>query len=58
MGNIVLTGTLSLLLIAYVIEKIPFTLRILKASFYSFDSSLEDAAKNLGAKTSFILLLE
>ena len=51
MGNIVLTGTLSLLLIAYVIEKIPFTLRILKAAFYSFDSSLEDAAKNLGAKT-------
>ncbi|MGE8205454.1 ABC transporter permease [Heyndrickxia sp. NPDC080065] len=49
MGNIVLTGTLSLLLIAYVIEKIPFTLRILKASYYSFDHSLEDAAKNLGA---------
>ncbi|MFJ5623190.1 ABC transporter permease [Peribacillus loiseleuriae] len=49
LGNIVLTGTLSLLLIAYVIEKIPFTLRILKAAYYSFDSSLEDAAKNLGA---------
>ena len=49
MGNVVLTGTLSLLLFAYVIDKIPFTLRILKAAYYSFDSSLEDAAKNLGA---------
>ena len=56
MGNIVLTGTLSLLLIAYVIEKIPFTLRILKAAFYSFDSSLEDAAKNLGAKPAYTFI--
>ena len=56
MGNIVLTGTLSLLLIAYVIEKIPFTLRILKAAFYSFDGSLEDAAKNLGAKPAYTFI--
>ncbi len=56
MGNIVLTGTLGLLLIAYVIEKIPFTLRILKAAYYSFDSSLEDAAKNLGAKPIYTFI--
>jgi iron(III) transport system permease protein len=56
MGNMVLTGTLSLLLIAYVIEKIPFTLRILKAAYYSFDSSLEDAAKNLGAGSIYTLV--
>ncbi|MBS4191967.1 iron ABC transporter permease [Bacillus sp. FJAT-49705] len=55
-GNIVLTGTLSILLIAYVIEKIPFTLRILKAAYYSFDSSLEDAAKNLGAGPFYTLI--
>ncbi|MFJ5621947.1 ABC transporter permease [Peribacillus loiseleuriae] len=55
-GNLVLTGTLSLLLIAYVIEKIPFTLRILKAAYYSFDSSLEDAAKNLGAKPFYTFI--
>ncbi|MGM7723525.1 ABC transporter permease [Metabacillus sp. Hm71] len=55
-GNIVLTGTLSLLLIAYVIEKIPFTLRILKAAYYSFDSSLEDAAKNLGASSIYTFI--
>ena len=47
--NQVLTGTLVLLLIGYVIVKIPFTLRMLKAAFYSIDHSLEDAAKNLGA---------
>lgn len=56
MGEIVLTGTLGLLLIAYVIEKIPFTLRILKASFYSFDRSLEDAAKNLGAGSTYTFM--
>ncbi|QED46044.1 ABC transporter permease [Cytobacillus dafuensis] len=56
MGNIVLTGTLILLLIAYIIEKIPFTLRILKAAYYSFDSSLEDAAKNLGARTTYTFI--
>lgn len=55
-GNMVLTGTLSLLLIAYVIEKIPFTLRILKAAYYSFDSSLEDAAKNLGARPFYTFI--
>ena len=49
MFNKVLTGTLSILLIAYVISAIPFTLRMLKASFYSIDPSLEDAARNLGA---------
>jgi iron(III) transport system permease protein len=49
MFNKVLTGTLVILLIAYVISAIPFTLRMLKASFYAIDPSLEDAAKNLGA---------
>ncbi|MGM7637508.1 ABC transporter permease [Bacillus sp. Hm123] len=56
MGNIVLTGTLSLLLIAYVLETTPFTLRILKAAYYSFDSSLEDAAKNLGASPFYTFI--
>lgn len=42
-------GTIILLIIAYVINKIPYTLRMTKAAFYSIDDSLEDAAKNLGA---------
>ncbi|WP_411431697.1 ABC transporter permease [Paenibacillus durus] len=53
LGNTVLLGTLWLLLIAYVIVHIPFTLRMVKASFFSIDSNLEDAAKNLGARSFY-----
>lgn len=49
-GNTVLTGTLWLLFLGYVIVHIPFTMRMIKASFFSLDSNLEDAARNLGAK--------
>ena len=52
-GNSVLVGTAWMLFIAYVIVHIPFTLRMVKASFFSLDSSLEDAAKNLGAKSFY-----
>ncbi|MCL2479627.1 MAG: iron ABC transporter permease, partial [Treponema sp.] len=51
MLNKILTGTLFLLFLGYVIIKIPFTLRMTKAAFYAIDDSLEDAARNLGAKT-------
>jgi iron(III) transport system permease protein len=51
--NNVLTGTWWILLIAYVIVQIPFTLRMLKAAFYTIDNSLEDAAKSLGAGTFY-----
>lgn len=44
-----LGGTIFLLIIGYVVNKIPYTLRMTKAAFYSIDNSLEDAAKNLGA---------
>ncbi|MGO4651950.1 ABC transporter permease [Arthrobacter sp. 2RAF22] len=49
MGNIVLTGTLAILAIAYVIGKIPFTLRMLKAAFAAVPDQLEEAAAILGA---------
>lgn len=48
-GGRVLTGTLSILGIAYVAGKIPFTLRMLKAAFTGLDSRLEEAAAMLGA---------
>lgn len=51
--NNVLTGTWWILLIAYVIVQIPFTLRMLKAAFFTIDNSLEDAAKSLGAGTFY-----
>ncbi|GHD45789.1 iron ABC transporter permease [Mycetocola manganoxydans] len=52
-GGQVLTGTTVLLLVAYIIVKIPFTLRLLKAAFASIPDSLEDAARILGAKSLF-----
>ncbi len=50
-GGQVLTGTTWLLLVAYIIVKVPFTLRLLKAAFASVPQSLEDAARILGAKS-------
>ncbi|MDQ0062531.1 ABC transporter permease [Paenibacillus harenae] len=52
-GNSILVGTVWMLFLAYVIVHIPFTLRMVKASFFSLDGNLEDAAKNLGAKTFY-----
>lgn len=53
MFNMVLTGTSIILFLGYLIIKIPFTLRMTKAAFFALDDSLEDAAKNLGARTSY-----
>ncbi|MRN52293.1 ABC transporter permease [Paenibacillus monticola] len=53
LANNVLTGTMWILMIAYVIVLIPFTLRMLRAAFFAVDSSLEDAAKSLGASTFY-----
>ncbi|KQR79869.1 iron ABC transporter permease [Arthrobacter sp. Leaf337] len=53
-GGAVLTGTTVILLIAFVTVKIPFTLRMLKASFASINSSLEEAATIMGAKTIYV----
>lgn len=38
-----------LMIMAYTVVKLPFSLRMIKASFYSIDSELEDASRNLGA---------
>lgn len=38
-----------LIIIAYAVVKLPFSLRMIKASFYAIDTELEDAARNLGA---------
>jgi len=49
MFNKVLSGTMIILFLAYIVIKIPFTLRMTKAAFFSIDFALEDAARNLGA---------
>lgn len=38
-----------LIIIAYTVVKLPFSLRMIKAAFYAIDEELEDAARNLGA---------
>lgn len=48
-GGQVLQGTVMLLGIAYVIGKIPFTLRLMKAAFTGINANLEEAASMLGA---------
>ena len=34
---------------AYTVVKLPFSLRMIRASFYAIDEELEDAARNMGA---------
>jgi iron(III) transport system permease protein len=55
-GGIVLTGTVSLLAIGYIIVKIPFTLRLMKAAYAGVPDSLEEAATILGAGQGRIYL--
>ncbi len=38
-----------LIIMAYMVTKLPFSLRMIKASFYAIDEELQDAAKNLGS---------
>ena len=49
MFNQPLIATLQLLLIGYIIVKLPFTMRMTKAAFFGVDAALEDASRNLGA---------
>lgn len=48
-GNQILTGGLSLLLIGYTITRLPFSLRFLESLFYSVDANTEEAAQSMGA---------
>ena len=45
----VLSGTVYILTIGYIVEKIPFTFRILKAAFSGIPANVEEAASILGA---------
>lgn len=51
-GGLTLTGTVYIMLIGYIIVKLPYTLRMIKAAYLGLDGSLEEAAKNLGASTA------
>ncbi|MFB5760161.1 ABC transporter permease [Paenibacillus medicaginis] len=56
MFNQVLIGTGAIMLIAYIIVKIPFSLRMIKSSFASVDTSLEEAARSMGASSLYTML--
>ena len=45
-----------LIILAYTVVKLPFSLRMIKAAFYAIDEELEDAARNLGSSglTTFL----
>lgn len=53
--NKVLIGTTVILLIGYVVIKLPFSYRMIKAAFFSIDDDLEEAAKCMGAGTFYTL---
>jgi len=50
MFNQALTGTMGIMVVGYLILRIPFTLRLTKSAFFSVDNTLEDAAKSLGGR--------
>lgn len=45
-----------LIILAYTVVKLPFSLRMIKAAFYAIDEELEDAARNLGSSGLMTLL--
>ena len=55
-GTRVLIGTTVLMLIAYIIVELPFSFRMIKASFFSIDENLEEAAKCMGASTLYTMV--
>ncbi|MDR0656898.1 MAG: iron ABC transporter permease [Treponema sp.] len=56
MFNRVLIGSTYILLIGYIIVKIPFSLRMVKASFFSVEKALEEAARSLGAGPFYTMI--
>lgn len=51
--NSILTGTVWILLIGYIIIKIPFTLRMTKSVFFNINNEITEAAQNLGASSLY-----
>ncbi len=54
-GNKVLVATPLIMLIAYIIVKIPFSYRMVRAAFMGLDGNLEEAAQVMGAKPFYTM---
>ena len=44
------------MLIAYIVVKLPFSFRMIRAAFFGVEDSLEEAAKTMGAGTSYTMV--
>ena len=53
MFNKTLIGTPYILLVAYIIVMLPFTLRMVKSSFFGIDKSFEEASQTMGASSFY-----
>ena len=45
-----------LIIMAYTVIRLPYAIRMIKASFYSIDEELENAARNLGASSIYAFI--
>lgn len=54
--NFSLVGTLVILLIGYIIVKIPFSYRMVRAILFSVDDEMEDAARSMGASPFYTMM--
>jgi len=57
MGNVVLVGTLFILLLGYIILRLPFSFRMIKSTFFGVNDELEEAAKSMGSGTVRTMVL-
>ena len=55
-GNAILVGSVFAMLIAYVVIKLPFSFRMIRAALMGIDNNMEEAALTMGAKGTRILL--
>lgn len=55
-GNKVLIGSIWIMLIAYVVVKLPFSFRMIRAAFFGVEDSLEEAGKTMGASTPYTMI--
>lgn len=54
--NTILIGTIYMLLIAYIIVKIPFSYRMIRSAFFGVNGEMEDAARSMGATPFYTMI--
>lgn len=55
-GNAVMYNTIFIMLIGYIVVKMPFSYRMIRASFFSVDENLEEASKCMGASGFYTVI--